>query len=208
MSEDKRPEAPVDGGPDADQGPPEAGRFYTAAWIFYLVLAVLGILWVGYSTGDISASLFIDPQLWWFDLLIGVGAGGVLLLGWTLLRNRSSDMRRVEAVMRETMGELDGSQIIAVALMSGFAEELFFRGAMQTSWGWPWALILFGILHTGPEPSFRMWTIFAFAAGGIFAAVTLWRGNLLAAIVAHVLVNGVNMWRLVKNPPPAIKTKA
>ncbi|MEM8994488.1 MAG: CPBP family intramembrane glutamic endopeptidase [Acidobacteriota bacterium] len=207
MTEDGGPAAPVDGDPDTDPGPPES-HFYTAAWVFYLVLAILGILWVGYSADEIALSLFIDPERWWLDLLIGVGAGGVLLLGWSLLRDHSSAMRRVEAVMRETVGELDGPQIIAVALMSGFAEELFFRGAMQMSWGWPWALILFGVLHTGPEPSFRVWTIFAFVAGGLFAAITLWRGNLLAAIVAHVLVNGVNLWRLTKHPWPEPETNA
>ncbi|MEO1369769.1 MAG: CPBP family intramembrane glutamic endopeptidase [Acidobacteriota bacterium] len=207
MAEDDGPVNPVDRSPDVDSGPP-GGRFYTTAWVFYLALAILGILWVGHAAGEISLSLFVDPRGWWLDLLVGLCAGGALLFGWSLLRDHSRDMRRVEAVMRETIGALDGPQIIAVALMSGFAEELFFRGAMQMSWGWPWALILFGVLHTGPESSFRVWTVFAFVAGGLFAAITLWRGNLLAAIVAHVLVNGVNLWRLIKHPSPELETSA
>ena len=41
----------------------------------------------------------------------------------------------------------------------------------------------------------------ALIAGGLFAWLTLWRGNLLPAIVAHMLVNGVNLLRLMREYP-------
>jgi hypothetical protein len=56
--------------------------------------------------------------------------------------------------------------------------------------------VLFAVLHTGPGLSFRLWTAFAVVAGGLFGGLMLWRGNLLAPIVAHFLVNAVNLSRL------------
>jgi membrane protease YdiL (CAAX protease family) len=51
-------------------------------------------------------------------------------------------------------------------------------------------------VHTGPGPAFRLWTLFAAVAGGLFGALTVWRGNLLAPMVAHFVVNAVNLWRV------------
>lgn len=202
------PESPPSGPPPAEIDPeghpgPRPGHFYRAAWYFYLFLAVAGVLWVGFATGDITLGFFVDTQRWWQDLLIGTIAGLGLILGWWLLRIRLASMRRVEEVMRQMIGPLEGSEIFALAVISGFAEELFFRGAMQSSLGWPLALVIFALLHTGPEPSFRIWTLFAFVAGGLFAWLTLWRGNLLPAVVAHMLVNGVNLFRLIRPLPEA-----
>lgn len=176
------------------------GMFYRAAWFFYLGLAVAGVLWLGFATGDISLSLFVDAAAWWQDVLIGLAAGATLVISWRLLRERLAAMRRVEERMRDTIGQLENGEIAALAVMSGFAEELFFRGAMQTSLGWPVALIVFTLLHTGPEPAFRIWTLFAFIAGALLAWLTLWRGNLLPAVIAHIFVNGVNLHRLMNSP--------
>lgn len=83
-----------------------------------------------------------------------------------------------------------------MALLSGFAEELLFRGAIQGSLGIWVATILFALLHSGPGGSFRLWPVFALVAGALFGALVLWRGNLLAAIVAHAVVNAINLGRL------------
>jgi membrane protease YdiL (CAAX protease family) len=93
---------------------------------------------------------------------------------------------------------MDLSEVVALALLSGFAEELFFRGAVQGSWGWLPATVLFALLHTGPGPAFRLWTLFAAVAGLVLGALMIWRGNLLAPVVAHGLLNGINLGRLVR----------
>jgi membrane protease YdiL (CAAX protease family) len=120
----------------------------------------------------------------------------VLLAAWWLLASRLAAGRELERRITEVLGPLAGDEVIALAFLSAVAEEIFFRGAVQGSWGLGWATVLFAVLHTGPGLSFRLWTLFAALAGGVFGALMLWRGNLLAPIVGHFLVNAVNLSRL------------
>lgn len=174
--------------------------FYRSAWGAYLFIAIIGVLWAGYHHGDITLEIFVEPETLLPDLGFGLGAGLGLLLFWGAGRFFIDDMRQVEMEIKRLVGPLETSEALALALISGFAEELFFRGAMQASWGWGWALAVFTVLHTGPGRAFRYWTVFALVAGGVFAWLTLERGNLLPAMVAHVLVNGVNLVRLGQLP--------
>lgn len=173
-----------------------SGWFYRLAWIFYLLLAVGGAVWIGWREGRIPAALFADHDTWWVDLFLGLAVGGALLLLWALGRGRLERARELERMVRELVAPLAPTEILALALLSGFAEEVFFRGALQGAWGWLPATLLFALLHSGPGPAFRLWTLFAAVAGLAFAGLTIWRGNLLAPIVAHMVVNGVNLTRI------------
>ena len=167
-------------------------RLYSIAWTFYLVLALAGVAWVGWR-GDLSWRLFINPATWWRDLAAGVAAAFGLIGLWALARRWLAAARQVEAYIAGVMGEVAPDEVFALALISAIAEELFFRGGVQGSWGWLWASALFAALHTGPGRAFRVWTLFALVGGGLFGALTWWSGNLLAAIVAHGVVNGWNL---------------
>lgn len=167
-----------------------------SAWIFYLLLGLGGLAWIGSREGQIPLALFVDTGGWWIDLGLGAGAAAVLLGAWWLLARRLAAGRELERRIGELLGPLTTDEAVALAFLSGVAEELFFRGAVQGSWGWAWATVLFAVLHTGPGLSFRLWTVFAVVAGGLFGGLMLWRGNLLAPIVAHFLVNAVNLSRL------------
>ena len=170
------------------------------AWIFYLVLALAGALWVGIRQGQINLYTFVDPGSWWRDLLFGVIAAALLIGIWEAARRYVGSAEDLEKELGELLGPLDFSEILALALLSGFAEELFFRGAVQGAWGWPLATILFAGLHFGPGPTYRVWTVFAAIAGLVLAGLMVWTNNLLAPVTTHVLVNGVNLWRLSKKP--------
>lgn len=115
------------------------------------------------------------------------------------------DARGLERIIRETMGPLSSSEVMTLAVLSGFAEELFFRGAVQSSFGIVPATILFALLHLGPGREFRLWTVFALVAGGVLGALMMWRGNLLAPVTAHVAINLFGLERLQRprlEPPP------
>jgi len=165
---------------------------YSIAWAFYLLLALAGIFWVGWR-GDLSWRLFLDLTTWWRDLAAGVATAALLITLWALARKGLQSARRVEAYIAGVVGDVARDEIIALAIISGVAEEIFFRGGVQGSWGLLWASGLFAVLHTGPGPAFRVWTLFALVGGILFGVLTLWSDNLLAAIVAHGVVNGWNL---------------
>lgn len=182
--------------PRADR--PAAGDFFRAAWIFYLVLAVAGVVWMGLAQEKLEWAAFVGPG-WPRDLLWGGAAAVLLIAAWRLGRRYFMAMAELERQIAAAIGPIDRAEVLVLALLSGFAEELFFRGAMLGSWG-PWiSTLLFALMHSGRGWSFGFWTLFALLAGGLFAALTVLTGNLLAAIFAHVLVNAINLGRLASD---------
>jgi membrane protease YdiL (CAAX protease family) len=173
---------------------------YRLAWLFYLALALAATAWLGVRQGRIELSLFVNRLSWWKDLGIGVGIGMALVAAWRLAAQAFPAARTLETELAELLGPLKTSEIVALAALSGFSEELFFRGAVQGAWGWIPATLLFALLHTGPGWSYKMWTAFAALAGLVLAGLMIWRGNLLAPAAAHMVVNGVNLGRLSRIP--------
>ena len=187
---------PLDPSAERDDAP-KPSVFYRLAWSFYLALAVAGVIWVGSSNGSIPLSLFFNSKTWSGDAILGLLAGLALVALWDLGSRFVAGMRDLEKELASQIGQLDSYEAFALAMISGFSEELFFRGAIQSSWGWAWAVVIFTAMHLGTGKAFHWWTAFAFLAGLAFGGLTLLRGNILAAIIAHIVVNGVNLRRLV-----------
>jgi membrane protease YdiL (CAAX protease family) len=173
-----------------------AARFFRLAAAVYLALAVAGVVWLGWRVGRIPLSAFLDPAGWALDFGLGLAAAGLLTGLWEGTRRLSSRARELERELAALLGPQGPSEVLALALLSGVAEEVFFRGAMLPAWGLLLTTIVFTVLHSGPGPAYRLWTLFALVGGVLFASLVLWRGNLLPAIVAHVVVNAVGLHRL------------
>ena len=183
------------------QGPKEprslaSGQLYRLAWVFYLLLAVAAVVWLGAREGTIPLSLFVRWPGAVIDLGLGLAAGLALVGLWSLARSAFESARQLEEELRRLLGAVEPAEVVALALLSGFAEELFFRGAVQSAFGWLVATVLFTVLHTGSGRAFRLWTLFAAIAGLIFAGLVVWRQSLLSAMVAHMVVNAVNLRHL------------
>ncbi len=189
---------------------------YRLGWIVYLVMAVVGVLWIGIrARGPIPLGLFVDPKTWWLDALLGLGAGLLLLGIWWIAERVSPMARRLQEQLGGLLGPMTVSEALALALISGFAEELFFRGAVQGQlggqWGWLTATVLFAVLHSGQGKHFLQWTLFAAIAGALLGGLMWWRGNLLGPVLGHALVNGINLRRLARDsarlPPSGQQTE-
>ena len=137
----------------------------------------------------------------WIDPLAGVAGAGALLLAWWAAR-RWGIARQLETTLRERLGPLTATEALGLALLSGVAEEVFFRGAVQPAWGFYPATLIFAALHSGRGRAMMLWTTSALAAGAVLGALMLWRGSLFAPIVCHTLVNAVQLRRLLVEPPP------
>jgi membrane protease YdiL (CAAX protease family) len=125
----------------------------------------------------------------------------VLLFTWWLARLIPL-ARELEATLRERLGPLTLGEAYGLALLSGVAEEVFFRGALQPAWGLLPATLVFAVLHSGRGRAMALWTSSALAAGALLGALMLWRGTLFAPIICHALVNAVQLRRLLVDAPP------
>jgi membrane protease YdiL (CAAX protease family) len=128
--------------------------------------------------------------------LLGLAAGGGLI-ALSRLWVGYTDMGRVLAQrLAGILGPLTGANVVVLALASGLGEEAFFRGALQPQVGLVIASLLFGLAHLVPRRELAPWAGFAFLAGVLLGALFDYTGNLLAPAVAHILVNGVNLYWL------------
>lgn len=91
---------------------------------------------------------------------------------------------------------------VGLALLSGLAEEVFFRGLVQgLIGGWPGLMVqavLFAALH--PTPDRRAWAYTAFTlVAGLAFGVAFWAsGSLVPGILAHYLHNGRSFYALIE----------
>ena len=131
---------------------------------------------------------------------MAAAAALIAVSDWTTRKTAWGD--ELARSMAEALGSLSVPNAILLAFASGLAEELFFRGALQPRVGWVLASLLFGCVHFVPRREFLPWTGFAIGAGFLFGALFVWTGNLVAPVVAHIVVNGVNLPRLVSRYGP------
>ena len=194
------------GQPAGATGPrPRPGELFRLASRVYLVLAVAGLLWIGWQRRAIPLALFLPPaHEAWIDVLAGLGAAAALLGAWALARRWLPIAAALEERLHETLGPLGPGEAWGLALLSGIAEEVFFRGAMQPAWGYLVATVLFGVLHSGRGRELLLWTLTALLAGAALGGLMAWRGNLLAPILCHVAVNAVQLRRILAPPAGAV----
>ncbi|HPK65074.1 MAG TPA: CPBP family intramembrane metalloprotease [Thermoanaerobaculia bacterium] len=172
---------------------------------FYLLLGSAGAIWIGLARGGpIPVTLFLRPAALGGDLLAGVAAGAGLLALWAAGRRWLPLARRLERRLAAALAGTSPEEALVLALLSALAEEVFFRGAVQGTFGlWP-AALLFALLHSGPRRDLVLWGAFALVAGLVCGALVVLRGQLAPAIAAHFLVNAVGLRRLASVAPPPV----
>ena len=187
--------------PDGQDARPLPKTVVRVGLLFYAGMGGLALLWrvVLYAeplwfVSAAAASEGVRPGR---DVTAGLLAGaGVLAVSWAMPRGTRWGAR-LARVLGEAVGPRQPRQCLWLALASGFGEEMLFRGALQPRVGWIAASLIFGLLHFIPRRAFLPWAGFAVAAGLLFGWLYIWTGNLLAPILAHVLVNAVNLPLLV-----------
>ena len=173
-------------------------RLTLVALVMYGVLAlvtvaVMGLLW----EGAVASALYpLDGVL--VGVSVGGLAGGGLVLGsrwWERASDDASALQRRFVSMLRGLGPTDA---LVLAAVSSVAEELLFRGLLLPTVGVWASSVYFGLLHSGPERVFLVWTVAAIAVGGLFGVLALATGSLWAPTVAHFLVNWLNLRRILR----------
>lgn len=136
---------------------------------------------------------------------LGLAVGAAVVAGTRALVRRAGWAQRLHREFRELLGPLGGGAIALLALSSGVAEELFFRGAMQPSIGLVASSLVFGAVHVGPGRRFVPWTLWAALMGFVFGAMHALTGELIGPVLAHVVINYENLHFIDSydpSPPP------
>lgn len=133
------------------------------------------------------------PLLWGIALSI---ASSALAIALVVLGKRISFLsgltKMSEEFLQPLVGLLGPADILLLSLLSGFCEEVLFRGILQAQIGVFAASFVFGIFH---DPSFKQksYIILATLAGLALGLLYQWTGNLWSCILAHAAHNFVAM---------------
>ncbi|GIW71651.1 MAG: hypothetical protein KatS3mg102_1193 [Planctomycetota bacterium] len=172
------------------------------AGYFYLGVAALACL-LNAARGAPLVPLGLGPRLV-AGLGIALAAAALTIAFSRLAERRWAWAQRLTEFFRHKLGPLRGREVAALALASGVAEELLFRGALQPAFadmlggpvpGLIAATLAFGVLHVGGRALWP-WTAFALVLGAVLGWLYLYTDSVLPPIVLHVTVNAANLRRI------------
>jgi membrane protease YdiL (CAAX protease family) len=195
MSIEKAPEPPASG-PGSAAGDADDARLVRVAIVFYGLLFAAALIWTRLESRPLAFRHEAAAQggvAWLRDVSLGLAAAAALVVASRALTAATSAGRALAEALARVLGRPGLGVCLALAAISGIAEEAFFRGALQPRVGLVVASALFGAAHFAPRREFLPWPFFAVAAGLAFGALFDATGNLVAPVVAHA---GVNAWNL------------
>jgi membrane protease YdiL (CAAX protease family) len=135
------------------------------------------------------------------SLLCGAGIGAGTVICWAVMRRIVPWLRMLEDDLRSVIGPLSLRAALLLAILSGVAEETFFRGALQPEVGLVFASFYFAALHVPFRLVYVIWTAFAFGMGMVLGWLFNSTGNILGPMLAHMLINAVNLRRITRPEP-------
>jgi len=133
------------------------------------------------------------------DLLLGLGAGIVLsavsiFLFW--LGKYFKPLGDLRSIVVDQLApifcQLTWMDIIILATVSGFCEEVMFRGVVQQQFGLWWASLFFGVFHC-PSLKHLSYGLWALAAGILLGWIVIYTGSLWPAVITHAVSNMLSL---------------
>lgn len=185
---------------DSDRVRVAVGIYGTLAFLAWGVSRALGgSVWELTST----------PSPWWrWGLAVAAGGAAGALLHWGSgkVASRTRLGRTLRAELAGATRGLGARAAFLLAVASSVGEEAAFRGLLLPSLrghlGTAGALLLssllFGLVHVPRSRAGILWSAMAAVAGLALGGVYLATGLLLAPIVAHAVVNYVNLRDLAR----------
>ncbi|MBD2187190.1 CPBP family intramembrane glutamic endopeptidase [Pseudanabaena mucicola] len=169
-----------------------------------IAMAVTAIIFLGISKAWVYLGGISMIPLYWQpeQALIGVGIGiGVALLSSVIYELWESYRIAAQEYLQMVLKPLEPIDLIWLGLLPGLSEEMLFRGVALPALGMNGVAliitsVIFGALHMASAKHLS-YTVWAIAVGMMLGAVTMYTGNLLSAIVAHILTNALSgvIWK-------------
>jgi membrane protease YdiL (CAAX protease family) len=128
------------------------------------------------------------------SILLGVAGGlGSGLLLW-LVRALPS-LRALQEFQQRLVRGWTMTDALAVAVLSGLAEEALLRALLQPVIGLVPAAVLFAVLHLVPDRRLWLWPVIALGLG-LFLGLLYEVAGYPAAAAAHIVINAWALLRL------------
>ncbi len=105
--------------------------------------------------------------------------------------------------LRPIAHDMAWRHIAMIAVFSSLGEELLFRGLLQPWVGVLPTAVIFGFCHQMPGQAKWVWVCWATAVGLAFGIIFAATGSLVGALLAHALINAVNLTFLRDHDPLA-----
>jgi len=133
--------------------------------------------------------------------LLGLALATILVATTRLAVARYAWARRLHGELRPVARDLSMGQILIIAGLSSLGEELLFRGLLTPTIGVIGSAVLFGLPHQMRGPSRWVWTGWATVVGLSLGAIFALTGSLVGPLLAHAVVNAVNLGYLRDHDP-------
>lgn len=182
-----------------------------SAW--RLLLVVYGI--VALIAASVLAFLrdapFAHPAPWLslgpakgvsLGLALGLVFAALVVASTAVLVTRFDWARSVAHELGPFALGLTGPQLVALLGVAGLAEELVFRALLTPTLGVFVSSVLFGLVHQMGGKGRWPWMIWASLVGLGLASIYALTGSLLGPLVAHAIINGMNVARVRRMQAP------
>jgi len=172
--------------------------------------ALLGVLALVVTDLWRNGSAFVHPEPWLsfdatakhvYSALLGVAFGALLVVCTRAAVARFRWAKGLHAALRPFARGMSLSTIVVVASLSSFGEEMLFRGLLAPAMGIVPQALLFGVAHQITGPSRWVWVAWATLVGLALGAMFQLTGSLLGPLLAHALVNALNLAYLKSHDP-------
>lgn len=157
------------------------------------VIALAAIVALSFQNAGVLAGLAPKRAIL-ESLLLGVGIGVACFALLWLIRG-VGPLVDLESWQRRMVQGWTMTDAVAVAVLSGLAEEAFIRAFLQPLIGLLPAALVFALLHIVPDRRLWLWPVVALGLGLVLG----WSfsfGGYPAAAAAHIVINGLSLARL------------
>lgn len=169
------------------------------------VFGLIALVAIYLRSGDINPALSPVGSLL-LSLGVGLAAGVVFALA-DLLLSRLPAAGELERFQQGLIARWTLQDAVAVALLSGLAEEALMRAFLQPWIGLIPAALAFALLHLIPDRRLWLWPAAAFVMGLVLGLIYE-RWGYPAAALAHILINLFSFIRLLRRGAEERKSEA
>ena len=176
----------------------EHKHFIKSATWAYLIMTVIGLSLMYFANDNLKTAFqtqLDQGQLITLVKCFFLAVGLAYVLDY-VFAEFFLDYRSLKNLMTEILGRSSYFGAFYLAILSGFGEEILFRGGLQPIIGLFATSLLFGIVHLGPGGKITTWSAAAGLVGLILGFIFQQTTNLWPAIAAHFFINFVSILKL------------